>query len=103
MRSNYGNPPGSSGGAPPGTSMRPGSGRRPPSSGQRLKTGAVNTSAGTQAAQGVALSASVNVHDRPVTGQGMMGMRVSTASGGRLVEDASYYIGLLRKRITGWW
>lgn len=97
MRSSYGNPPGSSGG-PPGTGMRPGSGRRP-GSGQRLKTGAVNAGAGTQAAQGIALSASINVHDRPVTGQGVMGMRLSTASG-RLVEDSSYYIGLLNKRIT---
>lgn len=45
------------------------------------------------------MSASINVHDRPVTGQGVMGMRLSTASG-RLVEDSSYYIGLLNKRIT---
>ena len=93
-----GNPPGSSGGAPPGTGIRPGSGRKPPGTG-RLRTGAAASSAGTQAAQGVALSASINVHDRPVTGQGVMGMKTQ-GGGGRLVEDASYYIGLLRKRIT---
>ncbi len=89
---------GGGGGAPPGTGIRPGSGRKPPGTG-RLRTGVAPSGPGTQAAQGVALSASINVQDRPVTGQGVMGMKVQ-GSQGRLVEDASYYIGLLRKRIT---
>ncbi|CAM9135327.1 unnamed protein product, partial [Ectocarpus fasciculatus] len=56
--------------------------------------------AGTQAAQGVAISAQINVSDRPVTGQGVGGMRaLGTASGHRLVEDQSYYVGLLTKKI----
>lgn len=56
---------------------------------------------GTQAAQGVAISAQINVSDRPVTGQGVGGMRaLGTASGHRLVEDQSYYIGLLTKKIS---
>lgn len=56
---------------------------------------------GTQAAQGVAISAQINVSDRPVTGQGVGGMRaLGTASGQRLVEDSSYYVGLLTKKIT---
>ena len=37
---------------------------------------------GTQAAQGFALSASVNVSDRPVTGQGVMGMKVQSSTTG---------------------
>ena len=41
---------------------------------------------------------SVNVTDRPMTGQGVMGMRTA-AGGGRLVEDTSYYVGLLRKKM----
>jgi len=57
-------------------------------------------SAGTVAAGGVALSASINVNDRPLTGQGVMGMRAQTGMSGRLVEDASYYVGLIRKKMT---
>lgn len=93
-----GAPPGSSGGAPPGTGVRPGSGRKPPGS-ARLRTGMATSGAGTQAAGGIALNASVNVMDRPVTGQGLMGMKTQGGTG-RLVEDASYYIGILRKRIN---
>jgi hypothetical protein len=84
---------------PPGTGARPGSGRRPPGTG-RLRTGVAPTGPGMQAAQGVSLSASVNVSDRPVTGQGVMGMKTQGQGPGRLVEDAAYYVGLLRKKIS---
>jgi hypothetical protein len=84
---------GTSAGAPPGTGIRPGSGRT------RLRTGQTGLSGpGTQAAQGVALNMSVNVTDRPMTGQGVMGMKTA-GSGGRLVEDSAHYVGLLSKRI----
>ena len=64
-----GAPPSSGGsGAPPGTGLRPGSGRKPPGS-ARLRTGVTPSGPGTQAAQGVALSASVNVHDRDCPGK----------------------------------
>ena len=89
------------GGAPPGTGgMRPGSGRaRPPGTG-RLRTGQTGPSGpGTQAAQGVALAASINVVDRPMTGQGVMGMR-SQGQSGRLVDDTSYHVGALRKKMN---
>lgn len=82
-----------------GTSMN-----RPPGTG-RLRTGQVSA-VGTQAAQGISLQSSISIADRPMTGQGMSGMRNATAAanstgqGGRLVEDAAYYIGLTRKRIT---
>ena len=91
---------GSSGG-PPGTGVRPGSSsRRPPGTG-RLRTGmAQNTGPGMQAAQGVSLTASVNVSDRPVTGQGVMGMKTQANGPGRLVQDPSYYVGILRKKIN---
>ena len=96
-----GNMPGTSGGMPPGTGLRPGSGmsRKPPGTG-RLRTGVAPSGPGTEAAQGVALSASISVLDRPVTGQGVMGMKSQGLGTGRLVEDNSYYIGLLRKKIT---
>eukprot|EP00981_Chlorochromonas_danica_P002751 scaffold537_cov180-Ochromonas_danica.AAC.56 len=89
----------SSQGLPPGTGMRPGSGRRPPGT-ARLRTGVAPSGPGTQAAQGLALSANVNVSDRPVTGHGMMGMKVQGQGQGRLVQDAAYYIGILRKKIN---
>jgi intraflagellar transport protein 74 len=92
---------GSSAGGPPGTGgVRPGSGRRPPGTG-RLRTGmAQNTGPGMQAAQGVSLTASINVSDRPVTGQGVMGMKTQANGPGRLVQDPSYYVGILRKKIN---
>jgi hypothetical protein len=77
---------GSSGGlsatsAPPGTSaLRPGSGRS--GSNARLRTGVTPTGPGTIAAGGIALQTSVNVSDRPVTGQGMMGMKPKTGAAG---------------------
>ena len=72
---------------------------------------------------GVALNASINVSDRPVTGQGVMGMKAQGQGAGkvplndscksfwilflynfifsgRLVEDSSYYVGLIRKKIN---
>lgn len=49
---------------------------------------------GTQAAQGIALQTQVQLSDRPVTGQGMMGMKQTNANAGRLVEDNAYYVSL---------
>ncbi len=80
--------------------MRPGSGARKAPGTARLRTGVAPTGPGTQAAQGIALSASVNVSDRPMTGHGVMGMKVQGQNQGRLVEDAAYYIGLLRKKLA---
>ena len=92
---------GSSGlGAPPATSsIRPASGKRAPGT-ARLRTGIAASGPGMQAAQGVALNASINVSDRPMTGQGVMGMRTQAQGPGRLVQDSPYFIGVLRKKIT---
>lgn len=90
---------GSSGGAPPGTGMvRPGSGMRNIGT-ARLRTGMAPSGPGTQAAQGIALSANVTVSDRPVTGHGVMGMKAQGQNAGRIVQDSAYYIGLLRQKI----
>merc|ERR1719230_1148561 len=85
--------PGSSMGRPMGTAM---GGRPPPSSRMR---GNLTSSMGTQAAQGVALATEVNVSDRPVTQQGMRGMKTGQGPS-RQVQDASYYIGHLRQKVT---
>jgi intraflagellar transport protein 74 len=63
-----------------------------------MKTGAVpGTSAGTQAA--FIPQHNIQVSDRPVTNAGIAGMK--TASGpGRQVQDSSFYVGLLRTKIT---
>mmetsp|Transcript_9149 Transcript_9149/g.18313 ORF Transcript_9149/g.18313 Transcript_9149/m.18313 type:complete len:581 (+) Transcript_9149:55-1797(+) len=79
-----------------GTAMRGGTaaGRGP----LRMKTGAVpGTSAGTVAA--FLPQHNVNVSDRPVTGQGIAGMKTAVGPG-RQVQDSSFYIGLLRTKIT---
>jgi len=48
----------------------------------------------------VGLNTAVAVKDRPVTRQGMGGMRVKTAGPGRQVQDVSFYHGVLRKRVA---
>jgi hypothetical protein len=96
MRPNSRGAIGTSSGAPPGT----GGMRRPGSGGPRLRTGVAPSGPGTQAAQGMAINASVNVSDRPVTGQGVKGMKAQGGAGGRLVYDSAFYVGLLRKKIN---
>ncbi|GMH77967.1 hypothetical protein TL16_g10678 [Triparma laevis f. inornata] len=87
----------------PMTNMRLGTGMRGgTASGRggnlRMKTGAVpGTSAGTQAA--FLPQHNISVSDRPVTGQGIAGMKASVGPG-RQVQDSSFYIGLLNGKIT---
>ena len=57
------------------------------------------TTAGTQAGFGVGLNTDIQVADRPVTQQGMRGMRTGSMGPGRQVADQSYYIGVLRNRV----
>lgn len=91
--------PGSSG-APPGTgARRPGSGAARPPGTSRLRTGVTPAGPGTEAAQGASIQAAINVSDRPLTGQGVMGMK-HKAQGDRMVFDASHFVGQIRRRIT---
>jgi hypothetical protein len=76
-----------------GTSM----GGRPPAT-ARLQTG-LTSSMGRQAAVGIALQQGVNITDRPTTMQGMKGMRATTA-GVRLVQDSTYFVGVLRGKVN---
>lgn len=66
---------------------------------QMIETRSTLTSSmGTTAAQGVALGTKLHVSDRPVTQQGMRGMK--TAQGpSRQVQDSSYYVGILRTKV----
>jgi intraflagellar transport protein 74 len=77
-----------------GTAM----GGRPPAT-ARLQSG-LTSSMGRQAAQGIALQQGINITDRPTTMQGMKGMRATTAGPGRLVQDSTYFIGVLRGKVN---
>ncbi|DAZ99426.1 TPA: hypothetical protein N0F65_004059 [Lagenidium giganteum] len=86
---------------------RPGTGQRGmlgSSAGARPLTGRLGTgqqvpvTPGQVAGYGVSLNTEVNVSDRPVTQQGMMGMRVGSAGPGRQVQDASFFMGKLHSK-----
>lgn len=64
-----------------------------------MRTGVPPGTAGRQAAYGQSLQADVHVSDRPVTGQGMMGMRTGSQGPGRSVQDRSYFLGLFRTKV----
>lgn len=57
---------------------------------------------GSRAGMGMqgALSSSVQVADRPVTRQGLAGIKTQSQGPQRQVQDKSYWLGLLRARIT---
>mmetsp|Transcript_36578 Transcript_36578/g.113169 ORF Transcript_36578/g.113169 Transcript_36578/m.113169 type:complete len:87 (-) Transcript_36578:1776-2036(-) len=76
--------------------IRPASGAVPR---QMIGTrGNLTSSMGTTAAHGVALGTALNVSDRPVTQQGMRGMK-TTQRPMRQVQDSSYYLGILRSKV----
>jgi hypothetical protein len=96
-------PPSGAAYAPPGTGMRMGTASHRGSTaamGGRLRTGQVPSTPSREAAQGLALAQEVAVDARPVTQQGMSGMRASTAGGARMVQDSSYFLGVLRQKVN---
>merc|ERR1719498_1669507 len=73
---------------PPGTGMMPpGTGMGPPGTG--MQAGMMG---------GSVLQQGLKVDDRPVTQQGMGGMKTAGQGPGRQIFDRSYYIGLLRAK-----
>jgi len=85
------------GGMPPGTGMRgppPGTGMRGPGTGMRMGTGA-------QQPMGVGAATAVKVAERPVTQQGLGGVKTGTKTGvGRQIYDKSYYMMQMRNKIN---
>ena len=82
---------------PPGTAMRPPTGMRQPmgtAMGARMGTA---MRPGSRAGLGP-LNTNIQVAERPVTQQGMMGMKPVSQGPGRQIQDRSYYMGELRKR-----
>nr|XP_023992037.1 intraflagellar transport protein 74 homolog [Salvelinus alpinus] len=91
-------------------SLVPGTGRppttiRPPPTAIRVGTGIVpgtgrpGTRGGALGTPGV-LSAQIKVADRPVTQQGLSGMKTGMKGPQRQILDKSYYLGLLRSKIN---
>ncbi|XP_037612536.1 intraflagellar transport protein 74 homolog [Sebastes umbrosus] len=93
-------------------SVVPGAGRpptavRPPPTAIRVATGMVPGTSGhpgmrggiPMATPGV-LSAQIKVTDRPVTQQGLSGMKTGMKGPQRQILDKSYYLGLLRSKIN---
>ncbi|KAM9332141.1 intraflagellar transport protein 74 homolog isoform 1-T3 [Pholidichthys leucotaenia] len=104
--SGMGRPVSRSGGTIPGTG-RPPTGMRPPPAATRVATGMVPGTSGhpgmkagfPMATPGV-LSAQIKVTDRPVTQQGLSGMKTGMKGPQRQILDKSYYLGLLRSKIN---
>ena len=85
-------PPGTAGMMPPGTAMR---GMMPPGTGMM---GPPGTGMQMGMMGGSVLQQGLKVDDRPVTQQGMGGMKTAGQGPGRQIFDRSYYIGLLRAK-----
>lgn len=74
-------------------------GGRPPS-GMRLATGQRGRVDPNQPSVGVMASSSLNIDARPVTQQGLTGMRTKALGPGRQIADKSYFLSELRSRLT---
>ncbi|XP_016075980.1 PREDICTED: intraflagellar transport protein 74 homolog isoform X2 [Miniopterus natalensis] len=88
-----------------GLTGRPPSGIRPPSGSIRVATGmppgtARPGSRGGLIGTGGVLSSQIKVADRPVTQQGLSGMKTGIKGPQRQILDKSYYLGLLRSKIN---
>ncbi|KAG7524945.1 hypothetical protein JOB18_019571 [Solea senegalensis] len=98
--SSMGRPVSRSGSVVPG-SGRPPTAVRPPPTAIRVATGMVpGTRGGVPVATPGVLSAQIRVTDRPVTQQGLSGMKTGMKGPQRQILDKSYYLGLLRSKIT---
>ncbi|XP_034953364.1 intraflagellar transport protein 74 homolog [Zootoca vivipara] len=86
------------GARPPSSSLRPpsaallGGGIPPGTSRPGTRGGSVGT--------GVVLSSQIKVADRPVTQQGLSGMKTGMKGPQRQIMDKSYYLGVLRSKIN---
>ncbi|XP_054893424.1 intraflagellar transport protein 74 homolog [Poeciliopsis prolifica] len=93
-----------SGTAVPGAG-RPPTAVRPPPTAIRVSTGMVPTTSGHPGMRGAipspgVLAAAIKVADRPITQQGLSGMKTGMKGPQRQILDKSYYLGLLRSKIN---
>jgi intraflagellar transport protein 74 len=80
--------------------MRPGSAMRPGTGSLRGSTAAAPPGALGMVQRSGAGGEPLALAARPTTQQGLAGRRGATSGGGRQVQDASYFAGLLRSRVT---
>ncbi|CAJ1081947.1 intraflagellar transport protein 74 homolog [Xyrichtys novacula] len=104
--SGMGRPASRSGSVIPGAG-RPPTAIRPPPTALRVATGIVPGTSGHSGMRGGipiatpgVLSAQIKVTDRPVTQQGLSGMKTGMKGPQRQILDKSYYLGLLRSKIN---
>uniref|UniRef100_A0AAQ5ZPW3 IF rod domain-containing protein n=1 Tax=Amphiprion ocellaris TaxID=80972 RepID=A0AAQ5ZPW3_AMPOC len=104
--SSMGRPMSRSGSVVPGAG-RPPTAVRPPPTAIRVATGMVPGTSGHPGMRGGipiatpgVLSAQIKVTDRPVTQQGLSGMKTGIKGPQRQILDKSYYLGLLRSKIN---
>ncbi|XP_031732636.1 intraflagellar transport protein 74 homolog isoform X1 [Anarrhichthys ocellatus] len=104
--SGIGRPLSRSGSVLPGA-VRPLTAVRPPPTAIRVATGMVPGTSGHPGMRGGipiatpgVLSAQIKVTDRPVTQQGLSGMKTGMKGPQRQILDKSYYLGLLRGKIN---
>ncbi|XP_074550125.1 intraflagellar transport protein 74 homolog [Halichoeres trimaculatus] len=102
--SGMGRPASRTGSVVPG---RPPTAIRPPPTAIRVATGMVPGTSGHPSMRGGmpistpgVLSAQIKVTDRPVTQQGLSGMKTGMKGPQRQILDKSYYLGLLRSKIN---
>ncbi|XP_013879137.1 intraflagellar transport protein 74 homolog [Austrofundulus limnaeus] len=81
---------------------RPPTGLRPPPTAIRVSPGMVPGTSGTRGGIAIpaVLSAPIRVTDRPVTQQGLSGMKTGMKGPQRQILDKSYYLGLLRSKMN---
>ena len=85
--------PGSSAGlGGPGLAYRPGTGQQQQQPARLGTAGLRPGTASTLAGSGLSFA------ERPITQQGLLGVRPATGGPGRQVQDASFFLGLLRSR-----
>ncbi|XP_015705387.1 intraflagellar transport protein 74 homolog isoform X1 [Coturnix japonica] len=100
-RTPVGHPPSRAGVGPP---ARPSSAARAPSAarigtGMPPSTSRSGSRAGSSSASGI-LSPHIKVADRPVTQQGLSGMKTGIKGPQRQIMDKTYYLGLLRSKTS---
>lgn len=86
------------GARPMGTAMQPGTATRLTTA-MNPGTARPGTKGG-QVAAGTALQSQLKVEDRPMTQQGLGGMKTGVKGQGRTVKDRTYFLGLIRSKIN---
>lgn len=92
-------PPTGSTARPMSKSGRQGTALQRPPTGSRLGTARPGTKAGVAPGTG-ALASQVQVTDRPMTQQGVSGVKTGSMGPQRQVQDATYYLALLRAKTS---